>query len=72
MLRVILVEDRLPRDEQSLDREPGWRQSPTMVVLRSMHFFPGFAAIPTCDLAFIQVRSHGFSGLQGNKREDYP
>lgn len=50
VLRVILVENRQPLDEQSLDRLPRWRSSPTMIVLRSIQFFPGFAAIPTCTL----------------------
>jgi len=50
VLRVILVETQQPLDEQSLDREPSWRKSPTMIVLRSIQFFPGFAAIPTCTL----------------------
>ncbi|CAK8998216.1 Uncharacterized protein SCF082_LOCUS5543 [Durusdinium trenchii] len=49
VLRVILVEDQQPIDEQA-EREPRWRSSPTRVVLRSMQFFPCFAAIPTCTL----------------------
>ncbi|CAJ1349729.1 unnamed protein product [Effrenium voratum] len=49
VLRVILVENQQPINEQ-VEREAPWRRSPTRVVLRSMYFFPGIAAIPTCTL----------------------
>ena len=61
--RLILVENLPPVIKESVDPPYNWRDSPTWVVLRTVQFFPGFTAIPTCTLVAVVLRDFLQSGL---------